>query len=468
MSFFQIRKLRVLDLSQWLFLLLLICLSGRFYYLLGFVGHLKPTSPIPLILMKDFFALIIHVIFFFIIYKDLKKGASRYRLMLPVVLFSMLLVGGIHFLHLSFLDFAQHHLRNYFFYLPFILYGTYFKKIFGERLFYKLLLSLSSISSFVSVIQIHLFSESLFDFRSLGVSGDPNANSFVILVGIGVLFLNLLKVERVLSFALLALHVYALDTTKSLSGIIAFVFGFIPVVIFVCRKYGIKYFFIRALMFLFLFVSIFYSSYKNDHRTSTLRKVELLLSWAEKSDSGIKGVKIVAGRIDELDVLNEFFERRHAPNGVSSNFSSFLAESFNSKRTDHLSFGYLKYLSFNLYEYSKKYLSILVGDLNIPRFVKGDNLYIVLFVNFGFVSLLFFISILLFNSFYVLSIFRKVTLNSSDKSSIFFFSLVIFFFVFGAAHGVSYKFPNNIIAYICMGWLYQDYFDKILGNKVKT
>lgn len=181
----KINKLWRLRTIPWPETLLLLILVGKFYYLLGFFGHLKTLAPLYVILIKDYLLILAIVLFFrpfsFSEFKNVEKVWT-------VIFAWMTFIAILHGLIKPFHDWGQHYVRNILLIVAFFpaAYGIVAKT--ANLNIPRLLYIAGWLNFIVALYQAFLNKSLMLDgTRPLGLSGDPISLTFLLMLWIPTL-----------------------------------------------------------------------------------------------------------------------------------------------------------------------------------------------------------------------------------------------------------------------------------------
>lgn len=167
-------RLSVAELSFFL----LLC--GKFYFLFGFVGHLKPVAPVAIIAARDFFVLA----FILLSLPWWRRQMIFDQKSMVIFILILFLSSLLHLDNFSALSYLQHYIRNSI--IPFSAFLC-FLAIFQSKYrlaWIPLLVAFATLNSIIALAQVHFFDELTLDgLRPLGLVGDPIVLSFFSVIG---------------------------------------------------------------------------------------------------------------------------------------------------------------------------------------------------------------------------------------------------------------------------------------------
>lgn len=206
-------RLSIAELS----LFLLLC--GKFYFLFGFVGHLKPIAPVAIIAVRD----ILVLAFILLSLPWWRKEMIFDQKFMVIFILLLFLSSLVHLDNFSAFSYVQHYIRNSI--IPFSAFLC-FLAIFQSKYrlaWIPLLVAFATLNSIIALVQLHFFDELTLDgLRPLGLVGDPIVLGFFSVIGFyALLFLPCQVLVSPLAF----LFGMIFTTAASLSVAVALVFS---------------------------------------------------------------------------------------------------------------------------------------------------------------------------------------------------------------------------------------------------
>lgn len=277
-------------------ILIFLILCGKFYYLLGFIGHLKPTADIKIIIIKDI--LIISLIV--LTTKYFLENINNFK----YFIFTIILIISISIMHYiggkNIEIITQHYLRNVALIImmyPTAIYLIRDKNVNLERLiFYFSILNMT-----VGWAQVIFIRDSLFNGRVLGLCGDPIVYS--IILGISLPLLSKYIKNRKLYLICVALFGYQIDASGS---VIPFVALIISASIAFFRECIRKKYYQSFGTSIFFTIGIITDLLTNNS-SATRKFLNFLFELKIRQTQSVSKIPdTLQGRIDGLDKLTKF------------------------------------------------------------------------------------------------------------------------------------------------------------------
>ncbi len=397
-------------------ILIFLFFCGRFYYLQGFVGHLKPTAPAFFIFLKDF-VLILICLSYFPLRNSAKKTPKTHIIAFIFWLLSLSTILAIHFFAKSLHDWGQHYVRNIF--LLFLATPTLYlwslnkKNYLIDIFFYSGLMN-----SLAALTQIFFLEDTLLGGqRPLGLVGDPiSLNLFMFIFFVALLFK---KLPFWLSAALYIMCGYIINISGSLSATAASAIGLASLAVLFRLSRNHKN---LIMPFVFLLIGVFIPM-KNDY--NSVKHKAWVFTWG----------KLVGY------VGTEFH-----PATLSSEKNLF--ESMNNGRSKSLEIA-TEAISMNapvVAQESKlhRVLKLLFGDFSDPVYSRYDSTPAVLIINWGLgILILFYLTIIIILAKSILTFWRNK--NAIPVNQLFAFYCAISITACGFANSIWYRSPINFI-----------------------
>ncbi len=397
-------------------ILIFIFFCGRFYYLQGFVRHLKPTAPVFYIFIKDFILVLI-CLSFFSLKKWSKKTPSSHFFVFLIWLLSLSTILAIHYFAKSINDWGQHYVRNVF--LVFLATPSlYLWSLNKNNYLFDIFLYAGLMNAIAALAQILFLKETLLGGqRPLGLVGDPiSLTLFMFIFFVAIIFK---KMPVCLSAILHIMCGYIINISGSLSATAASVIGIVALFMLFRLSKNKKNLILPCL---FLLVG-FFIPMKNDY--NSVKHKAWVFTWG----------KIVGY------VGTEFH-----PATFSSEKNLF--ESMNNGRSKSLNIA-TEALSMNTPSVAQESklqrgIKLIFGDFSNSVYSRYDSTPAVLIINWGLgILILFYMTIIIIISKSLLEFWRNK--KNLPAEQLFAFFCVISITACGFANSIWYRSPINFI-----------------------
>lgn len=405
------RRWNLLELS------FLIALCGKWYFLFGYIPDTRTTTaPLWAVFTRDLFLFSFLTIAFWKFRSELwgprqKIFSDRFLKVFSAVFIFGFLIGLLHLANAkSFETFGQHYLRNVLFpSLTVLLAAPIFMR--GENFdFRKVIGTFALINVVISLLQIFFWPQMMWVTRPTGMLGDPLLCSGFLLLACPFLPFKNWR-QSGFSLGVLALGAYVLFAASSLSAVLSWFAASILVV---------------ALSF----------------RGLQLRNWRNLLK-----PLLIAGISLfILGTLLSSDALTDRLSPNHRiDQKTAALLSSFFCDEDECENQHWSVKGRLISNRQGLEFCQDNPAFCTVGDLKSPHYYRVDSTWSSLTLNWGFVFMLAYH--LLFFVWPLKQIFTLRTWSTELR-----FSALVFFFywIFSLMNAVFYKYPINILFYICV------------------
>lgn len=394
-------------------LLAILFICGRFYYLMGYVGHLKPTAPVAFIFLKDILLILIILSFFF-----LRKtiGAQKYQSVFLLWLVFFIGVAIIHLNAKSISEWGQHYLRNVILVIlsiPALYRWTNSKINFN---FNKVIIISSFLNIIAAISQELLLPDTLLGkSRPLGFVGDPISLTALILIFQVAIWLEELPILPTVILSIIS--GYTLNMAASISAALASAAALIPIFVMLFKKLQLEQRKSLLHRFWISLLSIFIGLAIPHHQQydNLTERISALRNNYEKQEH--KGT--------EQELLYENLKR-----GRSQSLQ-ITKESISSEKTE------------------RDQLALWIGGYKEPAYRRVDSTPAVLILNWGLINCLIFY----FTFIFLITHFgKKIIFSKSNSLRLLPFkqsSLAIFcllqILLLGFLNSVLYRSPLNFI-----------------------
>lgn len=416
MSFFLEKNLKLfgIPLLRPLELLAMLVVCGRFYYLMGFVGHLKPTAPMPFLFIKDVFIVLVICSFFLLP----KANAPKWlKTLLVVWLTAFGAIACVHFFAKSFSDWGQHYVRNVLLVLataPALYRWAANPKLFNLNRF---LFWACGANILAAILQELFIPETMLgQSRPLGFVGDPISLTAIILIFVAVILTQPMSTFRLIIYSMIS--GYALNMAASISACLSAAFAAVPTVLFLWKYLNSeerKKLFLKILLCLIFLIAGLLIPHRKDYDNLTERIKVLYNNNFEKRTP----------QSTEQELLYENLKR-----GRSQSFQ-ITKESINTEKPNH------------------DLLSLWIGGYKDPTYRRVDSTPAVLILNWGLLNCLLFYFTFVF---LIIHFSKKIVFAKNYNSTPTLFkkhSLAIFCLIeillLGMLNSVLYRSPLNFI-----------------------
>ena len=254
-----IPKLKVFLKEHIFNFLILLIVSGRFYFIFGFTGALRPVVDPSIIISKDVIFIGLSLYVFITFKEDCISFFKAYNKTITSVLSLLVITLVMHSAGKSYYTISWYYVRNIYMYLAFIPISyvlTQKKRISLECIWNSFLL----VNLFFSVAELVWFRNSLLDHtRPLGIVGDPIISSLFNYLLLFKICVDKTKIYRLPIFFLLCI---CIDSQASVTAFIAIISAFVLVVAThfkLVRDYILKF----VLLFI-VFISICFIQIKDN------------------------------------------------------------------------------------------------------------------------------------------------------------------------------------------------------------
>lgn len=405
--------------TQIISLMIFFFLCGRFYYLFGFIGHLKPTAPAPLIFIKDILLILVCVSYFGISKSQLKPE-KKHLIAFALWLTSLSAVILVHFFSKSFNDWGQHYIRNVF--LVFLAAPALYawaqnkKNYLLEVFFYAGLMN-----ALASIAQCLFLEDTLLGGqRPLGLVGDPISLTLVMFIFFVATIFKQFPIW--LAALLYILSGYVINISGSFSATASAVTGLAILFYFFYSEKQTKKIMIPIA---FLLVGIFIPM-KNDY--NSVKHKAWVFVWG-------KAVGYVGTEYHPATLSSEKNLYESMNNGRSISMAA---------TSDALNLDSASPATDTEGKKINRFLKLAFGDYLNPVYSRYDSTPAVLIVNWGVVVLvLFYLTILIVLAKFLFYFIRNKPKLSSEQMFAFF--CVVIITTCGFANSIWYRSPINFI-----------------------
>lgn len=413
------KKLSTETILKSISILTILILAGRFYYLLGFTGHLKPTAPVFLIMLKDPFTLLLTSLGLLLPPSELPGWIRKLFYWAVGILLVIILA---HFSAKSLWDWIQHYWRNVF--LIFMLFPVYLRAFSqGEKFNY---IQAFSIFAFLNIaaaiIQNLFFPEGMLDHvRPFGLVGDPISLSALTIILIPVIIFYFKPLWAVAISAFLVGHVLNLGASVSacFSASVTYLGLFLLMLVNKELRSFLWNLRLKIVTFLLLFMIGFSLPSRTHDDLQGRVKVSFIFLAAKILDREIK--------FENQDEIQKFGSLSSGRN------RSFALSSKN----------------LSLDQFLEDPLPLLLGDIHTDVYQRLDFNPGVILLNWGLIACLFFYFAyiaLIYKCISVIS--RNLIVLQKKVTLIFAMNGLVLIFILGFLNTIWYRTPLNMVLVI--------------------
>lgn len=351
MSFFLEKNFKLfgkIEMSPLEFLALLV-VCGRFYYLMGFVGHLKPTAPMPFIFIKDIFIVLVICSFFLLPKANAAKGLKT---LLAVWLTAFGAIACVHFFAKPFAEWGQHYVRNVLLVLataPALYRWAANPKLFNLNRF---LFWACAANIFAALLQELFIPETMLGIsRPLGLVGDPISLFAIVLIFIAVILTQQLSTMRLIIYSVIC--GYVLNMSASISACLSAAAAAVPTVLFLYKYLNFAE---RKKVLLKIFICL------------TFLLAGLVIPHNRQYDNLTERIKVL---------YNSYLQKREP----QSEADDLLYDSLKNGRAQSLE---ITKQSMSSEKIENNLLAFWIGEYKSPMYRRVDSTPAVLIINWGF------------------------------------------------------------------------------------
>jgi len=422
-------------------ILLAVILCGRFYFVFGFTGMLKPIAGYSAIFFRD--ALFLFLVFTtgYLYLPDVKDWFIRYKKIVVGIATLFAVTILLHATSKPDAVLAQHYLRNIFLYtlmIPVVAVLLKNKKINTHIILNSFLL----VNLLFSVVQLIWLPDAMLDeTRPLGVVGDPIVSS---LFNYFFIFKMLFEKLNIYKLATIVIACICLDAQASVTALTCV--GLAGVLIVTLDFYYYKKYLLKLVSFLALFGFLTFVNVKNNDLSDRILTVYY----------GTLGRYLIGQHDAQRNETFEHLSRERLKVIQGNNLFSNNANVSEDVDDDVAQPGFEKPESYIFGEQSL--LTILFGDYYQNRYYIVDSNLVSIFKNLGLVSLIIYYWCIAF------MMWMAFKLGNLEARKVMFFGASTLFL--GLFCATIYKYPIMLCIYVYFGYLLEQQVSTGQNSKV--
>lgn len=406
-----------------------LILCGRFYFVFGFTGMLKPIAGYSVIFFRDVLFLFLVAITGYLYLKDFRELFNRYKVAVIGLAVLFASIVALHAISKPYEILAQHYVRNIFLYtlmIPVVAILLKNRKINIHIILNSFLL----VNLIFSVVQLIWLPGAMLDeSRPLGVVGDPIVSS---LFNYFFIFKMLFEKLNIYKLATVVIACVCLDAQASVTALACVGLAAVFAVTLDFEYY--KKYFVKLLSFIAIFSLLTFIDVRNN----------------DLSDRILTAIYGTVGRhmVGVYDARrNETFEHlsRERLKVIRGNnlFSNRITVSEDLDEAVATRAGETQKDSYLVGEQSL--MTVLFGDFYQERYYIVDSNLVSIFKNLGLLSLIIYYWCLAY------IVWLAYKLNNQDSRKVIFFTVSVLWL--GLFCATIYKYPIMLCAYLYFGYL---------------